>query len=108
MATFKFSLDKSSKKFICPNCNKKTFVYYVDTAQGKYLSTDFGRCDREQNCGYHKAPPKGKKAYLIVFRAIKKISKKAYRLVDENGIIAIIPKSQIFELTKDNLINQKL
>jgi hypothetical protein len=97
MATFKFSLDKSSKKFICPNCNKKTFVYYVDTEQGKYLSTDFGRCDREQNCGYHKAPPKGKKAYLIDFLTIKKISDKAFKLVDENGFISIVPTSQILE-----------
>jgi hypothetical protein len=97
MATFKFSLDKSSKKFICPNCNKKTFVYYVDAEQGKYLTTDYGRCDREQNCGYHKAPPKGKKAYLIDFLTIKKISDKACKLVDVNGVISIIPNSQILE-----------
>jgi hypothetical protein len=97
MATFKFSLDKSSKKFICPNCNKKTFVYYVDAEKGKYLTTDYGRCDREQNCGYHKAPPKGKKAYLIDFLTIKKISDKACKLVDVNGFISIVPTSQILE-----------
>ena len=97
MSTFRYSLDKSSKKFICPNCNKKTFVYYVDTEKGKYLSTDYGRCDREQNCGYHKAPPKGNKAYLIDFLALKKISDKALKLVDVNGVISMIPKSQILE-----------
>jgi hypothetical protein len=89
MTTFKFSLDKSSKKFICPNCNKKTFVYY-------------GRCDREQNCGYHKAPPKGKKAYLITFLSLQIISDKACKLVDENGVISIIPKSQILEQKENN------
>ena len=97
MTAFKYSLDKSSKKFICPNCNKKKFVYYVDTEQGKYLSTDYGRCDRDQNCGYHKAPPKGKKAFLIDFFTLKKISDKALKLVDINGIISIVPKSQILE-----------
>lgn len=97
MSTFKYSLDKSSKKNVCPNCNKKTFVFYVDAATGKYLPTDFGRCDREQNCGYHKAPPKGKKAYLINFIQLKNISNKAFKLVDENGVISIVPSSQILE-----------
>lgn len=102
MNEFRYSLDKSSKKNICPNCNKNTFVYYVDTVKGEYLPTDFGRCDREQNCKYHKAPPRGKKAFLIVFTTVKKISEKAYKLVDENGVISIIPKSQILELNAKN------
>ena len=97
MEAFKYSLDKSSKKHICPNCNQKTFVLYISTESGEYLPTDFGRCDREQNCNYHKAPPKGKKGYLIDFLALSSISDKAYKLVDLNGIISIIPKSQILE-----------
>ena len=97
METFKYSLDKSSKKHICPNCNQKTFVLYIDTVTGEYLPTDFGRCDREQNCNYHKAPPKGKKAYLIDFLSLTNVSDKANKLVDLNGIISIIPKSQILE-----------
>ena len=97
MEAFLYSLDKSSKKHICPNCNQKTFVLYISTESGEYLPTDFGRCDREQNCNYHKAPPKGKKAYLIDFLALTNISDKAYKLVDLNGIISIIPKSQILE-----------
>lgn len=97
MERFKYSLDKSSKKYVCPNCNKKTFVYYVDTEKGNYLTDDYGRCDREQNCGYHKAPPKGKKAYLITFLALTDISDKASKLIDLNGVISIVPKSQILE-----------
>ena len=104
MEAFKYSLDKSSKKFVCPNCNMKTFVLYIDTGLGEYLPNDYGRCDREQNCNYHKAPPKGNKAFLIDFLALTSISDKAYKLTDLNCIISIIPKSQILEQTKNNLL----
>ena len=100
MEVFRYSLDKSSKKFVCPNCNKKTFVLYNDTETGNYLTTDFGKCDREQNCNYHKAPPKGKRAYLIEFLGLNSISDKACKLTDLNGVILIIPKSQILEQSK--------
>ncbi len=62
METFKYTLDKSSKKLVCPNCGKKRFVLYVDIDTGNYLTDDFGKCDREQNCNYHKAPPRAKNA----------------------------------------------
>lgn len=102
MEEFKYSLDKSSKKHICPNCNKKTFVFYIDTISGEYLPTDFGRCDREQSCNYHKAPPKGKLAFLVEYLNLSSITDKAYKLVDLNGIISIVPKSQILELNSNN------
>lgn len=102
MESFRYSLDMSSKKYVCPNCRKKTFVYYVNTENGSYLPTNFGRCDREQNCNYHKAPPKGKKGYLVSFLGLKSITTKAHRLVDLNGVISIIPTSQILEKKKDS------
>ena len=52
----KYSLDNSSKKFICPNCNKNRFVRYFDSNENKYLPEQIGRCDREQSCGYHFKP----------------------------------------------------
>ena len=102
METFKYKLDKGSKKFLCPSCSKRTFVLYVDNETGSYLNDEFGRCDREQNCSYHKAPPKGKKCYLIKTLSIKSISDKASSLTDEFGIITIVPKSQILEQTKND------
>ncbi len=102
MLQYKYTLDKSSKKFVCPNCNKKTFVLYIDNQTGNYLTTDYGRCDREQNCNFHNAPPTGKKAFLISFLGLKIISDKAYKLTDVNGIISIVPKSQILEQSKNN------
>jgi hypothetical protein len=102
MENFKYTLDKGTKKFLCPNCDKKAFVKYVDNETGSYLNDEFGRCDREQNCSYHKAPPKGKKGYLIKVLSLRDISDKASSLTDEFGIISIVPKSQILEQTKSD------
>lgn len=97
MKNYKYTLDKTSKKFICPNCHKKSLVLYMDTETDNYLVDDFGRCDRETNCGYHKAPPKGRKYFLIPFLSFKNISDKAVQLTDINGFKFIVPKSQILE-----------
>ena len=61
------TLDKSSKKFICPNCGKRTFVRFVETESGKYLAENFGRCDRESECRYYAHPVNEK----MHFRAFK-------------------------------------
>lgn len=53
---YKYTLDKSSKKFHCPLCCKKTFVRYVDVETKEYLDSIIGRCDRESKCGYHITP----------------------------------------------------
>jgi Domain of unknown function (DUF6371) len=53
---YKYSLDKSSKKFVCPACGKKRFVKYVDNETNSYLEDGSGRCDRERSCGYSKLP----------------------------------------------------
>ncbi|KOY52241.1 DUF6371 domain-containing protein [Polaribacter dokdonensis] len=55
---YKYSLDPSSKKFLCPNCNKKTFVKFIDNETMQYLNHIDGRCDRESKCGYFKNPSK--------------------------------------------------
>lgn len=49
---FRYQLDKSSKKFRCPSCHKKTFVRYMDYQENEYLPLEYGRCDREIKCGY--------------------------------------------------------
>lgn len=51
-----FSLDKSSKKFLCPACNKHRFVRYRDNNSHEFLADYVGRCDRESSCGYHFTP----------------------------------------------------
>lgn len=56
MSNYRFILEATSKKFVCPNCNKKRFVRYVDTQENIYVGDKVGRCDREFNCGYHLTP----------------------------------------------------
>lgn len=57
MKSYKWQLRKGSKKEICPNCGQKRFVPYVLSSDGVTLAGfEFGRCDREQNCGYQRYP----------------------------------------------------
>jgi hypothetical protein len=56
MNKHRYSLEKGSKKHHCPECNKRTFVLYIDTVTGDYLPEQFGRCDRESKCSYHLNP----------------------------------------------------
>lgn len=56
MKEFKYSLEKSSKKYNCPKCHKKTFVRFINKETQNYLDEIYGRCDRETNCGYFEHP----------------------------------------------------
>ena len=41
----------------CPACGKSgEFTRYIDTETGELLPLEFGRCNRESNCGYHVNP----------------------------------------------------
>jgi len=58
MKTYRYIFEKSNRKHICPECSKKTFVLYLDIQTGEHLPNNYGRCDREINCGYHLNPYK--------------------------------------------------
>lgn len=54
---YKWMLRKGGRKMRCPNCGQMRFVPYVLAADGQTLAgAEYGRCDREQNCGYHRYP----------------------------------------------------
>ena len=63
MSVFLFSLEKGSKKHICPGCGKKTFVRFVNTKNDEYLPEKYGRCDRSIKCKYFENPYKDGYAY---------------------------------------------
>ena len=54
--TYQYSLEEGSKKYECPNCKKKRYVRYVHNQTKEYADYQFGRCDREQECGYYRSP----------------------------------------------------
>jgi hypothetical protein len=54
--SYKYALETGSRKYHCPGCTKKTLVRYVFTGTKDYAGEEFGRCDRENNCGYHRVP----------------------------------------------------
>jgi hypothetical protein len=54
--SYRYIFDKSSKKHLCPKCNKRRFVLYVDTVTGNLLPEQYGRCDRESECSQHLNP----------------------------------------------------
>jgi hypothetical protein len=56
MKAYRYSLDGSSKKHLCPECRRKRFVFYIDNGTGEPLHSTVGKCDRDDNCGYHYPP----------------------------------------------------
>src|ERR1043165_2570189 len=60
MPDYAYSLEKYKgprTRHTCPQCNKlRQFSRYVSTETGEYLADHVGRCNREDNCGYHFTP----------------------------------------------------
>lgn len=56
MKAFRWQLRRGSRKEVCPECGRKTFVPYISTTDGTLAGAIYGRCDREQKCGYIKYP----------------------------------------------------
>lgn len=84
--SFIYSLEKGSKKNICPHCNKKTFVRYLNNESGEYIAPEFGRCDRENKCGYFSYPSEIKQN--IVKYLCKPILRTSYHspcLIESSG-----------------------
>lgn len=52
---YPYHLDTSSAKHICPRCQRKTFVLYVDE-YNRPLSEEVGKCDRKDKCNWHYSP----------------------------------------------------
>jgi hypothetical protein len=74
---YRYTLESGSKKYQCPNCEKRTFKRYIDLENDEYLNDKVGRCDREVKCGYHYTP----KSYFndnsidIDYKPLKRLKK---------------------------------
>lgn len=53
-------------RYTCPECNmKKVFARYIDTKTGEHLPDQYGKCNRENKCGYHVSPYKDEYSQMI-------------------------------------------
>lgn len=52
MPNYPYKLEQSSKKYLCPKCQNKSFKRIVETVSGSQLPDHVGRCDHESSCGY--------------------------------------------------------
>ncbi len=96
---YKYQLDPSSKKDICPQCEKLRFVRMIDEL-GNYLSAEFGRCDRSSSCGYYKYPEKSDSDV--------KLDLSQYKVVNfpmRNGPPSSIPETYVQQSLKGYRIN---
>ena len=123
MTQYRYHLDKTSKKFNCPKCGKKSFVKYIETETGHYADSQYGRCDREIKCGYFEypngnsiinynyvAPPPVKPTYIdreILQKTLTKyeinpLTTYHYSHYDEDEVNVTIDKYQIGTSNKFN------
>jgi hypothetical protein len=76
MPTYKYTLEpyKTQKsRYTCPECDEpKKFTRYIDTETNEHLADHVGKCDRENNCGYHYTP----KHYFAANPALKPTKKR--------------------------------
>lgn len=60
MKDFRYFLQpyrKSSDRHVCPQCGHKgEFTFYIDKETGQPLHPSVGKCNRENECGYHYRP----------------------------------------------------
>ena len=83
---YRYTLDPSSKKYRCKNCNKTTLVKFVDTETGEVMNDNFGRCDREAKCGFFEIPKGGKnKEFQYEYKKPLPVSYHESSLVSESG-----------------------
>jgi hypothetical protein len=93
-------------RYHCPECNykQKTFSRYIDIETREYIHPSVGRCNRENNCGYHYQPKQYFEANRNSFDAPnQKKYPKPKAVIDKQKITSIIP----VELFKDSLKDYK-
>lgn len=55
----------TQKKDHCPGCNKKRYVRFYDFSKDEFLPIEFGRCDRQEHCGYFVSPYSENSGFVV-------------------------------------------
>lgn len=56
---YKWTLRRGGRQEVCPQCGQRRFVPYVLSADNMTMAgPEYGRCNREQSCGYFRYPGK--------------------------------------------------
>lgn len=76
--TFRYHLDPSSRKYKCPECDKKRFVRYIDKQTNELAPPEFGKCDRADECKYIKYPKSDKFQYNSISYIKKEVNYMHY------------------------------
>lgn len=88
------------QKTQCPACHSNSFVMYIDTLNNNdYVSFGVGRCDKENNCGYHKRPEANKNTNYIKTAATNDL-----KLIKQLNSLTV----QDFENTRNDFTNVDL
>lgn len=96
----KYTLDPSSKKYICPSCGKKTFVVIIDENGEVTDSERYGRCDREDKCGYFLRPEREESSSTVDYFNRKEkpiLSKYKFDPSIVNGYVGNYEKNNLFK-----------
>ena len=56
MFLYRLAKYKEASKTYCPQCRKKTLVCYINVASRDILASTYGKCDREEKCGFWSKP----------------------------------------------------
>lgn len=92
-AEYRYTLEKGSKKFNCPECGKKKFVRYIDNDTGEYLPENYGRCDDEHYFinpyldGYAKAIKEQEKGHNTELPNLPKLQPKIAEKQPKNEFV---------------------
>lgn len=84
LMNYYYQLEKGNKKFRCPACQvNRKYKRYI-APNGDYAEFRYGRCDRQQKCGYHEVPNSPKK---MSFSEYIQIPKRQIKYIERNEIL---------------------
>ena len=102
MSEYRFPLQKYKlgNRYTCPQCGRKRcFARYIDE-EGKIKFPDnVGRCDHEQNCGYHYSPSDYFKDNSDVANKENRINEKPIKVSKKENHFPTFIESKLMEQT---------